>query len=146
VRAPITSSLAPAAPASSSVSQALVRDPHRTLASLASAIARPCVVALVRPDGAIVALAQTRHPPTPEAALALLTQGFVAFARAAQVGQWGAPREARFTASGEQALVRLVGLRPGSPALVVVAPADLEPRLLDASIAVHESELLELAM
>jgi CheY-like chemotaxis protein len=146
VRAPITSSLAPAAPASSSMSQALVRDPHRTLASLASAIARPCVVALVRPDGAIVALAQTRQPPTPEAALAHLTQGFVAFARAAQVGQWGAPREARFTASGEQALVRLVGLRPGSPALVVVAPADLEPRLLDASIAVHESELLELAM
>lgn len=145
VRAPNTSSLAPAAPASS-VSQALVRDPHRTLASLASAIARPCVVALVRPDGAIVALAQTRQPPTPEAALAHLTQGFVAFARAAQLGQWGTPREARFTASSEQALVRLVGLRPGSPALVVVAPADLEPRLLDASIAVHESELLELAM
>lgn len=142
VRAPITSSLAPAA----SASQAPVRDPHRTLASLASAIARPCVVALVRPDGAIVALAQTRQPPTPEGALALLTQGFVAFARAAQVGQWGAPREARFTASGEQALVRLVGLRPGSPALVVVVPADLEPRQLDASIAMHEAELLELAM
>jgi hypothetical protein len=145
LRAPITSSLAPAAP-SSPVPPSPVRDPQRTLASLAAAIARPCVVALVRPDGGVVALAQTRQPPTPEAALAHLIQGFVAFARAAQVGQWGAPREARFSASGEQALVRLVGLRPGSPALVVVAPADLEPRQLEASIAVHESELLELAM
>ena len=144
-RAPITSSLAPAS-APSSVSQMPVRDPQRTLASLAAAIARPCVVALVRPDGAIVALAQTRQPPTPEAALTHLIQGFVAFARAAQVGQWGAPREARFSASGEQALIRLVGLRPGSPPLVVVAPADLEPRQLDASIAVHEPELLELVM
>lgn len=145
LRAPITSSLAPVTP-SSPVPPSPVRDPQRTLASLAAAIARPCVVALVRPDGAVVALAQTRQPPTPEAALAHLTQGFIAFARAAQVGQWGAPREARFFASGEQALVRLVGLRPGSPALVVVAPADVEPRQLEASIAVHESELLELAM
>ena len=145
LRAPITSSLAPAPPPSP-IPPSPVRDPQRTLASLAAAIARPCVVALVRPDGAVVALAQTRQPPTPEAALAHLIQGFVAFARAAQVGQWGAPREARFSASGEQALVRLVGVRPGSPALVVVAPADVEPRQLEASIAVHESELLELAM
>jgi hypothetical protein len=126
--------------------QTSTRDPQRTLAALAAAIARPCVVALVTPDGAVYAQAQTRQPPTPDAALAQMALGFVAFARAAQMGQWGAPREARFSASGEQALVRLIGMRSGSPALVVVAPADIEPRQLDATIGVHEPELLELTM
>ena len=145
MRAPITSSLvaAAAAPLTAPTS---TRDPQRTLASLVSAIARPCAAALVQPDGSIRALAQTRQPPAPEAAFTQMAQGFAAFARAAQAGQFGAPRETRFTASGEQALVRLISQRPGSPALIVVVPADMEPRQLDATIAVHESELLELAM
>jgi CheY-like chemotaxis protein len=145
MRAPITSSLvaAAAAPLTAPTS---TRDPQRTLASLVSAIARPCAAALVQPDGSIRALAQTRQPPAPEAAFTQMTQGFAAFARAAQIGQFGAPRETRFIASGEQALVRLISPRPGSPALIVVVPADMEPRQLDAIIAVHESELLELAM
>ncbi len=145
MRAPITSSLvaAAAAPLTAPTS---TRDPQRTLASLVSAIARPCAAALVQPDGSIRALAQTRQPPAPEAAFTQMAQGFAAFARAAQVGQFGAPRETRFIASGEQALVRLISARPGSPALIVVVPADMEPRQLDATIAVHESELLELAM
>ena len=100
----------------------------------------------MQPDGSIRALAQTRQPPAQEAAFTQMAQGFAAFARAAQMGQFGAPRETRFIASGEQALVRLISQRPGSPALIVVVPADMEPRQLDATIAVHESELLELAM
>jgi hypothetical protein len=149
MRAPITSSLVAMSPAQAATSQpptaqVSVRDPQPMLAALVAAIARPCAVAIVLPDGGMRGLAQTRQPPVPEAAFAQMVQGFVAFARAAQVGQWGAPREARFTTSGEQALVRLIGLRPGAPALIVVVPADVEPRQLDATIAVHEPELLEL--
>ncbi|HZC08098.1 MAG TPA: response regulator [Ktedonobacterales bacterium] len=144
-RAPITASLVPHPPAQMPPPPS-TRDPQRTVASLAAAIARPCIVALVSPDGTIRAQAQTRQPSTPEAALAHMAQGFVAFARAAQMGQWGAPREARFTTGSEQALIRLVGLRPGSPALIVVAPADIEQRQLDATIGVHESELMELTL
>jgi CheY-like chemotaxis protein len=148
MRAPITSSLVALAPAQApSQTTPAAHDSQRTLATLASlvaAIARPCAVALVLPDGAMRGQAQTRQPPVPEAAFAQMVQGFVAFARAAQVGQWGAPREARFITNGEQALVRLIGLRPGAPALIVVAPADVELRQLDATIAVHEPELLEL--
>ncbi len=146
MRSPNTSSLGALSSVQAMTVQTSTRDPQRTLAALAAAIARPCVVALVTPDGAIHAQAQTRQPPTPDAALAQMAQGFVAFARAAQLGQWGAPREARFSASGEQALVRLIGMRPGSPALVVVAPVDIEPRQLDVIIGVHEPELLELTM
>ena len=150
MRAPITASLV-AQPPMHTAGPALTggpatRDPQRTLASLAAAIARPCVVGLVAPDGTIRAQAQTRQPPTPEAALAQMAQSFVAFARAAQMGQWGAPREARFTTQSEQALIRIVGLRPGSPALIVVAPVDLEPRQLEATINVHVTELVELML
>ncbi|HET9111711.1 MAG TPA: response regulator [Ktedonobacterales bacterium] len=150
-RAPITASLVAQPPMRSAGSGGLTggpatRDPQRTLSSLAAAIARPCVVALVTPDGGIRAQAQTRQPPTPDAALAHMAQSFVAFARAAQMGQWGSPREARFTTSGEQALIRIVGLRPGSPALIVVAPADLEQRQLDALVNVHVTDLVELML
>lgn len=144
MRAPITASLVAASPVP--VAPASTRDPQRTLASLVAAIARPCAAAIILPDGGLRALAQTRQPPAPEAALTQLAQGFVAFARAAQMGQWGEPREARFTATGEQALVRLIGQRPGAPALIVVAPADMEPRQLDAILAIHESELVELML
>lgn len=120
-----------------------VRDAQSTLAALVSAIARPCAAALISPDGAVRAQAQTRVPPLPESAFHHLAQGFIAFARAAHSGQLGAPRSARLTASGEQALIRIVGPRPDAPALVVVAPADAEPRQLEAAIALHEAELAE---
>jgi CheY-like chemotaxis protein len=121
----------------------LARDPQSTLAALVTAIARPCAAALIMPDGAVRAQAQTRVPPLPEAAFNHLAQGFIFFARAAQVGQLGAPRSARLVASGEQAVVRLVGMRADAPALIVVAPVDLEARQLEAIINLHEGELIE---
>ena len=144
MRGRITASLA-AAPMQSS-GPLLGRDPQRTLAALVAAIARPCAVALVAPDGAVRAQAQARSQPVPDAAFAQMAQGFIAFARAAQVGQWGAPRAARLATNGEQALVRMIGLRPGAPLLVVVAPADVEPRQLEATIAIHEPDLIALTM
>ncbi len=119
------------------------RDPQGTLAALVTAIARPCAAALVMPDGTIRAQAQTRIPPAPETVFNHLIQAFVSFARATQAGQLGAPRSAHLVAGGEQALVRIIGPRPNAPALVVVAPADIEQRQLEAAIAVHEVELME---
>ncbi len=145
LRAPVTGALLTPT-AAQPTPQGLGRDPQRTLAALVTSIARPCAVALVMPDGSMRGQAQTRQPPVPEAAFAQMTQSFVAFARAAQVGQWGSPREARFTTSSEQALLRLLGLRPGAPALIVIAPGDVEQRLLDAAIALHEAELIELTL
>jgi CheY-like chemotaxis protein len=142
-RAPTTGPRSIAPGQLSGLHQMPVRDPQATLSALVAAIARPCAAALVMPDGKIRAQAQTRIPPEPEAVFNLLIQGFVAFARAAQAGQWGAPRSARLVAAGEQALVRIVGPRPNAPALVVVAPADIELRQLEAAIAVHEVELIE---
>lgn len=119
------------------------RDPQGTLSALVAAIARPSAAALIMPDGILRAQAQTRVPPLPEQAFTHLAQGFIAFARAAHTGQLGAPRSARLTASGEQAVVRLIGSRPDAPALIVVAPVDLEQRQLDAIINLHEGELME---
>lgn len=119
------------------------RDPQSTLAALVSAIARPSAAALLMPDGAVRAQAQTRVPPLPETAYVHLAQGFIAFARAAHTGQLGAPRSARLIASGEQALVRLIGPRADAPALIVVAPVDIEQRQLEAIINLHEAELME---
>ncbi|HEX8730954.1 MAG TPA: hypothetical protein VF725_02735, partial [Ktedonobacterales bacterium] len=79
----------------------------------------------------------------PETAFRHLAQGFISFARAAHSGQLGAPRAARMLASGEQALIRLVGPRPDAPALIVVAPADIEPHQLEATVAPHEAQLGE---
>lgn len=120
-----------------------VRDPQRTLSALVAAIARPCAAALVMPDGMIRAQAQTRIPQVPEAAFTHMIQGFVAFARAAHVGQWGAPRSVRLVTGVDQALVRIVGPRSDAPALIVVAPVDIEQRQLEAAIAIHETELME---
>ncbi len=120
-----------------------MRDPQSTLSALVAAIARPCAAALIMSDGAVRAQAQTRVPPLPEQAFNHLAQGFIAFARAAHVGQLGAPRSARLIASGEQAVVRLVGQRADTPALIVVAPADLDQRQLEAIINMHEVELME---
>ncbi len=122
------------------------RDPQRTLMTLATAIGRPCAVALVMPDGSIRAQTQTRTPPVPDGAFAQIIQGFISFARAAQLGQWGAPRSAHLTTTGEQAHMRLVGLRPGAPALIVIAPVDIEPRQLEAIIAAHEAELIAMTL
>jgi CheY-like chemotaxis protein len=140
MRAPSTGALSPLAPLAPG------RDPKPTLSALATSIAWPCAVALVTPDGTMRGQAQTRQPPIPEAAFSQLTQGFVAFARAAQIGQWGAPREARLIASGDQALVRLIGQRPGAPALIVIVPAEVEARQLEAAIAIHEADLIELTL
>lgn len=137
MRAPSTGALAP---------QSSGRDPKPILSALATAIAWPCAVALVLPDGTIRGQAQTRQPPTPEAAFSQLAQGFVSFARAAQIGQWGAPREARMSASGQQALIRLIGPRLGAPALIIIVPAEVEARQLEAIIAVHEPDLIELTL
>ena len=152
MRARVTSSLA-AMPGSTSgpmlgqtPGQTHARDPQRMLAALVAAIARPCAVALVTPDGVVQAQAQTRAQPVPDAAFAQMVQGFIAFARAAQVGQWGAPRSARLTTNGEQALVRLIGLRPGAPVLIVVFPIDVEPRQLEATVAIHEPDLIALTL
>lgn len=120
-----------------------VRDPQRTLSALVTAIARPCAAALILPDGSIRAQAQTRIPPVPEAAFTQMTQGFIAFARAAHVGHWGAPRSVRLVTGAEQALVRIIGPRSDAPALIVVAPVDIEQRKLEAAIAIHETELLD---
>lgn len=143
-RAPITASLV-AAPSAQSANVG-VRDAQRTLAGLVASIALPCAVALVRPDGALMAQAQTRQPPVPEAVFTQLAQGFVSFVRAAQMGQFGAPRETRLMASGDQVLVRLVAQRPSAPALIVVAPADADSRRIDANIDIHDAELAEIAM
>ncbi|HEX8733668.1 MAG TPA: response regulator, partial [Ktedonobacterales bacterium] len=106
----ITGSLTPAARMTGGMAAAQpARDAQAALAALVSAIARPCAAALVSPDGAIRAQAQTRVPPLPETAFRHLAQGFISFARAAHSGQLGAPRAARMLASGEQALIRLVG-------------------------------------
>jgi len=72
-----------------------------------------------------------------------MTQGFIAFARAAHVGHWGAPRSVRLVTGAEQALVRIIGPRSDAPALIVVAPVDIEQRKLEAAIAIHETELLD---
>lgn len=157
MRAPITASLAPlpgytSGPAPLQPIQPVptmqppTRDPQRTLASLVTAIARPCAVALIQPDGSLRAQAQTRVPPVPDTAFGLLLQGYGAFARAAQVGAWGAPRAVRLNAGADQAQIHPIGVRPGAPILVVVAPADIEPRQLEAIIAVHEAELIELTL
>lgn len=143
MRAPSTMPHAAVPAQAPSLQQASARDPQGTLSALVATIARPCAAALVMPDGTIRAQAQTRVPPAPEPVFNLLIQGFVAFARAAHAGQLGAPHSARLVASGEQALVRIIGPRANAPALVVVAPADIEPRQLEASIAVHEAELME---
>lgn len=152
MRAPITASLKPmVAPTSGpmvnhAITRDLQRDPQRALAALVAAIARPCAVALVMPDGSLRAQAQTHMPPVPDAAFIHMAQGFGAFARAAHLGNLGAPRAARLTTGVDQALVRLVGLRPGAPALVVVAPVDIEPHHLDAVIAIHEADLIEVTL
>lgn len=140
-RGPITASLA-AFPQTGS----LARDPQRVLAALVTSIARPCAVALVLPDGTVLAQAQTRQPSTPDAVFAQLLQGFIGMARAAQMGQWGMPREARLLAAGGQALVRLIGQRAEAPALIVIVGPEVEQRMVDATLAAHEAMLLELAM
>ncbi len=143
-RAPVTGSLVVAPGAQTS--NVGVRDAQRTLAGLVASIALPCAVALVRPDGALMAQAQTCQPPVTEAVFIQLAQGFVGFARAAQTGQLGAPRDARLTASGAQVLVRLIAQRPSAPLLVVVTPADADTRRIDANIDIHDAELAEIAM
>ena len=120
------------------------REAQNVLAALVTTLARPCAVALQTPDGALRGLAQNRVPPLPEQTFAYIVQGFAAFARAAQFGQMGAPREARWVASGEQALLRLIGARPGAPALVVIVSAEADPRQVDAAILTHEAALLDL--
>ncbi len=120
------------------------QEAQRLLAALVTTLARPCSVALLTPDGAIRGLAHNRVTPIPEPAFALISQGFAAFARAAQIGQMGAPRETRWIASGEQALLRLIGARPGAPALVVIVSAEADPRQIDAAVATHETALREL--
>ncbi|HEX8981622.1 MAG TPA: response regulator [Ktedonobacterales bacterium] len=143
-RAPITASLV--AVTSAQTSNVGGRDAQRTLAGLVSNIALPCAVALVRPDGTLMAQAQTCQPPVTEAVFIQLAQGFAGFVRAAQMGQLGAPREAWLTASGAQVLVRMIAQRPSAPVLVVVASADADTRRIDANIGIHDGELAEIAM
>ncbi len=143
-RAPVTASLP--AVTGTQMANVGVRDAQRTLAGLVASIALPCAVALVRSDGTLMAQAQTCQPPVTEAVFVQFAQGFAGFVRAAQMGQLGAPREARLTASGAQVLVRLIAQRPNAPVLVVVAPADADARRIDANIGIHDAELAEIAM
>ncbi|HEU0026264.1 MAG TPA: response regulator [Ktedonobacterales bacterium] len=123
------------------LAQASAPDVQRALAGLAATIALPCAVALLTPTGVVKAVAQTAQPPMPNEMFAYLAQAMQATARAARVGQWGAIREARLAAGERQALVRLLGQSVDTLALVVVSPAQMDARQLDAAVAAHEGAL-----
>jgi CheY-like chemotaxis protein len=116
-------------------------DTQRALAGLVTTIAHPCAAALLTPTGVVKAVAQTAQPPMPEEMFAHLAQAMQATARAARAGQWGMVREARLAAGERQALVRLLGQNADTLALVVVAPAQMDTRQLDAAVAAHEGAL-----
>jgi CheY-like chemotaxis protein len=126
--------------------EARVADAQRTLAGLVVTIGLPCAVALLTPAGAMRAVAQTAQPPLSEAVLAYVAQVMQATARAARAGQWGAVREARLLMGERQALVRLLNPAGDALALVVVAPATMDARQLDAAVATHEGALRSLAL
>ena len=116
-------------------------DAQRALSGLAVTVAAPCSVALLTSSGAVKAVAQTAQPPLTEEVFAHLAQTMQAAVRAARAGQWGAVREARMATGERQALVRLLNGSSEALALVVVAPAQMDTRQLDAAVAAHESAL-----
>lgn len=122
------------------------REPQAVLAGLISAIAQPCAVALVAPDGSVIAQAQTHAPATPERVFVQLAVGFVVFARTAQSALQSEAREGRLATSDTRALVRMIGPRADAPALVVVGALDLDMPRLEAALATHDSQLRELAL
>ncbi len=126
------------------LAQTSAPDAQRALAGLVATIALPCAAALLTPSGTVKAVAQTSQPPMPEEVFAHLAQAMQATARAARLGQWGAIREARLAASERQALVRLLSQSADALALVVVAPAQMDARQLDAAVTMHEGALRSL--
>jgi DNA-binding response OmpR family regulator len=116
-------------------------DAQRALSGLAVTIAAPCSVALLTPAGAVKVVAQTAQPPMSDEVFTHLAQAMQATARAARVGQWGAVREARLLTGERQALVRLLNSSAEALALVVIAPAHMDTRQLDAAVAAHEGSL-----
>ena len=126
------------------LAEASAPDAQRALAGLVATIALPCAAALLTPAGVVKVVAQTAQPPMTEAVFAHLAQAMQAAARAARAGQWGAVREARLLTDERQALVRLLNQSADALALVVVAPAQMDARQLDAAVAAHEGALRSL--
>ncbi len=126
------------------LAQSSAPDAQRALAGLVATIAQPCAAALLTPSGAVKVVAQTAQPPMSEEVFTHLAQAMQATARAARAGQWGAVREARLAAGERQALVRLLNQSADALALVVVAPAQMDTRQLDAAVAAHEGALRSL--
>ncbi len=123
------------------LTQTNLPDAQRALAGLVATIALPCVVALLTPAGTVKVVKQTLQPPMSEEVFTHLAQAMQSTARAARMGQWGAVREARLLTGERQALVRLLNNNVDALALVVVAPAQMDPRQLDAAVAAHEGAL-----
>lgn len=114
---------------------------QRALAGLVATIGLPCVAALLTPAGTVRAVAQTAQPPMTEDGFAHLAQAMQATARAARSSQWGAVREARIVAGSKQALIRMLSQSADTLALVVVAPAHLDPNQVEAAVMTHEAAL-----
>lgn len=144
--APPSGPVVTAAPTSSTtgqmpLAQANSPDAQRALAGLVATIALPCAAALLTPVGAVKVVKQTLQPPMSEEVFTHLAQAMQSTARAARMGQWGAVREARLLTSERQTLVRLLNQSADALALVVVAPAQMDARQLDAAVAAHEGAL-----
>ena len=113
------------------------------LERLADGIASPCGLALIRPDGAVIAQTWRQTPELSAGVYSHLAAATQAASRALLLGDIGPMREVVVRASGHTLLVRRITYADGAALLVVVVPASADEHATGALLQAHVASISE---